>query len=87
MESSSGSDVAKPGLIHKLEGSTDEIHGAVVIPGKKTEGPNVWQGKVVSADRINQNSFDCTNKKSGHRYQQAATKPLKVFYGTVSFLL
>jgi hypothetical protein len=35
MESSSGSDVAKPELIHKLEGSTDEIHGAVVIPGKK----------------------------------------------------
>jgi hypothetical protein len=39
MESSSGSDVAKPELIHKLEGSTDEIHGAVVIPGKKIEGP------------------------------------------------
>jgi hypothetical protein len=34
MESSSGSDVAKPELIYKLEGSTDEIHGAVVIPGK-----------------------------------------------------
>jgi hypothetical protein len=33
MESSSGSDVAKPELIHKLEGSTDEIHGAVVITG------------------------------------------------------
>jgi hypothetical protein len=52
MESSSGSDVAKPELIHKLEGSTDEIHGAVVIPGKKIEGPNFVTGKVVCGDRI-----------------------------------
>ena len=30
---SSGSELTKPELIHKLEGSTDEIHDAVLIPG------------------------------------------------------
>ena len=28
-------DIAKPELIHKLEGCTDEVNGAVVIPGKE----------------------------------------------------
>ena len=28
-------DIAKPELIHKLEGCTDEVNGAVVIPGKR----------------------------------------------------
>jgi len=30
----SAKDVAKPELIHKLEGCTDEIHGVVIIPGE-----------------------------------------------------
>ena len=27
-------DIAKPELVHKLEGCTDEVNGAVVIPGE-----------------------------------------------------
>ena len=30
-------DIAKPELVHKLEGCTDEVNGAVVIPGKNTD--------------------------------------------------
>jgi len=29
----SAKDIAKPELIHKLEGCTDEIHGVIIIPG------------------------------------------------------
>ena len=32
MENQRGGDV-KPSLLHKLEGSTNEIHAAVIIPG------------------------------------------------------
>jgi len=35
MEVSSGSEGTKPELVHKLEGSTDEIHGALIIPGRE----------------------------------------------------
>jgi hypothetical protein len=38
---SSGPEGAKPELVHKLEGSTDEIHGAVLIPGT-----NMFQLKI-----------------------------------------
>ena len=30
----SNKDVAKPELVHKLEGCNDEVHGAVIIPGE-----------------------------------------------------
>ena len=29
-------DIAKPELVHKLEGCTDEVNGAIIIPGKPT---------------------------------------------------
>ena len=31
----SNKDVAKPELVHKLEGCNDEVHGAVIIPGEE----------------------------------------------------
>jgi len=27
-------DIAKPELVHKLEGCTDEVNGAIIIPGE-----------------------------------------------------
>ena len=43
----SNKDVAKPELVHKLEGCNDEVHGAVIIPGEVLD-----DNRVVDDDTI-----------------------------------
>ena len=38
LEMDNTNNVPRPELIHKLEGCTDEVNGAVIIPGKSRRG-------------------------------------------------
>ena len=43
----SNKDVAKPELVHKLEGCNDEVHGAVIIPGEVLDDIRVVDDEIV----------------------------------------
>ena len=44
-------DIAKPELVHKLEGCTDEVNGAVLIPGKLLSIGARWKCCVMMCCR------------------------------------
>ena len=44
--------LAKPELLHKLEGSSDEVNGAVLIPGQSRSPCRVVHHKVLALEEI-----------------------------------
>ena len=57
MENQRGGDV-KPSLLHKLEGSTNEIHAAVIIPGIMILYKDILQKNNVSLSTTSNYGFN-----------------------------